>query len=55
LAGATLLSLALKLLTGIDILNSDRLGAFVWTRVRPYLKQAVQAPASLQPVAIGLL
>jgi uncharacterized protein len=56
LAAALLLAgLALRLVTGRDLLGAERVGQLVWTGLRPALGRAARLPPVLRPAALGAL
>jgi sulfite exporter TauE/SafE len=55
LAALVLAALALRLATGRDLLGAERLGAAVWTRLRPAVRATGRLPPALRPAALGAL
>lgn len=55
LAALLMLALGLALLTGRDLLSLERLGAAVWSRIRPLAGRSLALPAGLRFATLGLL
>jgi sulfite exporter TauE/SafE len=54
-AGLLLAGLAVRLVTGRDLLGAERLGNVAWSRLRPLLGRAARLPPLLRPAALGSL
>ncbi len=55
LTAVVLAALALRLLTGRDILGAERFGQAFWARLKPAFGRAARLPAALRPAVLGLL
>jgi sulfite exporter TauE/SafE len=54
-AVAIMVALALRLLTGHDLLGLERVGGVFWRRLKPAFTSALRLPAPLRCAAMGLL
>ncbi|HXQ31165.1 MAG TPA: sulfite exporter TauE/SafE family protein [Steroidobacteraceae bacterium] len=55
LAALLLAGLAVRLVTGRDLLGAERLGYLAWSRLRPAFGHAARLPPLLRPAALGAL